>query len=129
MTTTPIKLNKQEIKALDKFRDGLRDLPDNWVLCRDMRHAWEILNDFHVVATPGGSSDIRRELVCVRCETVRRESFENNLYGLNKTSVAYIYPEKYMIHGVPRAVPLQAAVRQEQYRRAMERIALASRRA
>ena len=123
-----MRLTKSKQRALDDFRNALHRLPDNWMVCRDMRHAWNVLNDFHVVTNGDGSSDVRRELQCMRCETVRRESFENNLYGLSKTSTVYIYPEKYQIHGVPREVPLQGAVRQEQFRRAMEKVANASRR-
>lgn len=104
-------------QAAALLASALRDLPEKWVICRDVRHAWAVLNDFHVV---GDASDIQRELVCMRCETVRFEIYLRQRNGsLEKVSQSYAYPEGYQIPGVPRGVKPSSIVQQEQYRRAM----------
>lgn len=111
--------------AANTFSARLRDLPEKWVSCRDMRHAWATLNDFHV--TGKGHVQIQRQLVCMRCETVRFEVYERTATGLDKVGQSYGYPDGYQIPGVPRGVKPQAIIQQEQYRRAMERVAGAAR--
>lgn len=107
--------------------ESLKALPSNWVMCRDVRHAWSVLNDFHVTGKQGGFPVIQRELVCMRCETVRYEWYEQTKVGLDKVGQSYGYPEGYQIPGVPRGVKPQSIVQQEQYRRAMEAVAGAKR--
>lgn len=115
----------KEYKAAKELAEALKVLPDNWVVCRDVRHAWSVLNDFHVVGT---AADIQRELVCMRCETVRYETYLRQRNGtLEKTGQSYQYPGGYQIPGVPRGVKPSSIVQQEQYRRAMERVAGAAR--
>lgn len=110
-------------KAAKLLTENLQKLPANWVNCRDMMHAWSILNDFHVAGKISRTSIIKRELVCMRCETVRHEEYEMTRWGLNKTYQSYSYPQGYQIPGVPRGVKPKAIVQQEQYRRAMEKVA------
>lgn len=117
--------------AVSALKKGLKALPEKWVMCRDMRHAWAVLNDFHVPASSGvakGLLQIQRELVCMRCETVRYESYERTRDGrLDKVSQGYTYPDGYQIPGVPRGVKPQQIIQAEQYRRSMERVAGAAR--
>jgi len=111
-------------KAATDLAHALMELPEEWVICRDMRHAWNVLNDFHVTKSDKRySQEIRRELVCMRCATVRNETYHHGRFGLEKVSQNYGYPEHYQIKGVPRGVKPQSIVQEEQYRRAMERIA------
>lgn len=122
------KLTNKEEVTFEQLRSSVGNLPDQWVACRDMRHAWDILNDFHVNGDGSDLPQVRRELVCIRCSTVRRETYENNVYGLDRVNTNYLYPDNYQLHGIPREISLQAVIRQDQYRRAMERIAAASKR-
>ncbi len=114
-------------KAAKRLADNLKTLPDSWVQCRDMMHAWAILNDFHVAGKINRVSIIKRELVCMRCGCVRFEDYEMTKWGLNKVGQQYNYPAGYQIPGVPRGVKPKAIVQQEQYRRAMEKVANAER--
>lgn len=111
-------------RAAADLADALQHLPEQWVMCRDMRHAWRVMNDFHVTKSDRRiAQEIRRELVCMRCETVRVEAYHQSRFGLEKVAQGYRYPEHYQIKGVPRGVKPQSIVQQEQFRRAMERIA------
>lgn len=128
MADRTYKSNSAAARALAK---GLTILPDTWVMCRDMRHAWSVDEDFHV--EPGQVEGrkiqrLRRMLVCMRCETRRIETYAKGRYGLDKIGQYYVYPVgdgglSYQIQGVPRGVKPQSIVQQEQYRRAMEKIA------
>lgn len=122
------KLTKKEQESFNALKKDVQNLPDQWVACRDMRHAWQVMTDFHVNDESGRGPEIRRELSCMRCETVRRESYENNKYGLDRVATTYIYPDKYQLHGLPQGINLSGLVRQDQYRRAMEKIAVSNRR-
>lgn len=121
----------QKKKARDILTRRLQEMPDNWVNCRDMRHAWAVENDFHVVtqAQEKGrrTMHVGRDLICMRCPTVRHEVYIATRHGLEKISQSYSYPEGYCIPGVPRGVKPQAIIQQEQYRRAMEKVAGAAR--
>ena len=49
----------------------LRELPDEYLACRDLRHAWEELGYFR---ERGGGGAIIRKLQCLRCGTLRRDT-------------------------------------------------------
>lgn len=122
--------DKQAAKAL---AGALTTLPDQYVACRDLRHAWlKVINDFHVVSSQsakGGAKAaaiIYRDVQCIRCETIRHEQYSMTKYGLEKTHQTYEYVEGYQIPGVPRGVKPSTIIQQEQYRRAMERVAKAA---
>lgn len=111
-------------QAANQLAEALTHLPDPWIICRDMRHAWNVLVDFHVTQGKGRNwTELRRILSCGRCETERIEVYHHGRYGLDKVGQHYKYPEHYQIKGVPRGVKPQSIVQEEQFRRAMERIA------
>ena len=111
-------------QAAANLATALMGLPDNWVICRDMRHAWDVLVDFHVTeGTKRVIQEVRRELMCLRCETQRLETYHLGRFGLEKVAQHYRYPEHYQIKGVPRGVKPQSIIQQEQFRRSMERVA------
>lgn len=111
-------------RAADALATALTGLPDDWVMCRDMRHAWTVVNDFHVTDRRGKRiMMIARELGCMRCATLRKENYVHNGYGLDKVSQHYVYPDGYQMKGVPRGVKPQAIIQEEQFRRTMERLA------
>lgn len=114
--------NDQEAAA--NFQAALMDLPEEWVICRDVRHAWDVQQDFHVTHRQGRKVlQIGRVLICMRCKTLRVETYVHTADGLDKTGQGYRYPEHYQIKGVPRGVKPQWIIHEEQYRRAMEKIA------
>lgn len=114
----------EDEQAAADLASALTQLPDNWVMCRDMRHAWDVNVDFHVTESQGSRiREIRRQLVCMRCETVRNEVYHHTRWGLEKVSQSYGYPDDYQIHGVPRGVKPSWLIQEEQYRRTMDRLA------
>lgn len=126
--TAPKKKYVSDKQAAADLANALMDLPDEWVFCRDMRHAWEIMEDFHIMANKGSRIQmLGRTLKCLRCQTHRRETYGKTTYGLEKLSQSYGYPDGYQIKGVPRGVKPQSIIQAEQYRRMLDRIAEAER--
>lgn len=119
---------KSDKQAAADLANALMELPDNWIQCRDMRHAWGVIEDFHVHTSQGRKiRELRRVLGCVRCSTLRIEIYHVGRFGLDKVRQHYTYPDHYQIKGVPRGVKPQSIVQNEQYRRALERVARAER--
>lgn len=110
--------------ARARLADALTMLPEAWVMCRDVRHAWVVEEDFHVIWLTGQSvQEIKRVLVCMRCSSKRHEIYApSRAFGLEKIRMHYEYPENYQITGVPRGNKPQAMVQQEQYRRLMIKV-------
>lgn len=122
------KYSEDEQLAQD-LANALTELPDNWIMCRDMRHAWKTHEDFHVAQVSGSKvGEVRRILICMRCETLRIEKYHLATWGLEKYSQHYAYPDNYQIHGVPRGVKPSNIIQGEQYRRTMVRLTEAKRR-
>lgn len=122
---TPILMPRyrRDQKVATLLANALMELPDEWVMCRDMRHAWGVKENFHV--TQGGKrlQEIERVLICSRCETLRVETYNLTRSGMEKVRQHYEYPDHYQIKGVPRGNKPQSMVQAEQYRRVMEAIA------
>lgn len=119
-----------QAQAAKDLSSGLKKLPDNFVMCRDVRHAWMVESDFHVEPSQVEGRKIqslKRVLICGRCETRRHERYISAKYGLDKIGQWYENPEGYQIPGVPRGVKPSHIVQQEMYRRALEKAAHAAR--
>lgn len=118
--------NPEHKDEIDRLTRQVRGLPDEWLACRDMRHAWVVENDYHVISrTPNRPSlmVVGRVLVCMRCDTRRHEKYmPSTWYGLEKTSTRYEYPRGYQLHGVVPEVSPQSIVQREQYTRALHKI-------
>lgn len=130
--STPEAKDKQlDVKAGEKLlKAGLKDLPDEFFVCRDVRHKWDISQDYHEVPyTHAGRKlqALRRVLTCDRCGGTRVQHFMNGRYGITKLTDTPSRPAGYSIHGVPRGVKQTAIIQQESYRRAMERATGAAR--
>lgn len=126
MEKKPKKYSDDQLAGL--LTEALEVLPDNYLMCRDMRHAWDLEEDFYVdpnAKVKHGS--IRRRLRCLRCGMARVERFIQTKWGLEKIGQNYIDPEgtPYRIHGVPRGVKPSIIVQGVQYRRSMEKVASA----
>lgn len=113
----------------DALSNALMDLPDEWVICRDMRHAWEVENDFHVTAgNKRMIREVQRILSCLRCRTERTETYHLATNGgLEKVHQRYTYPDHYQLKGVPRGNKPSSIIQAEQFRRAMDRVTSAKR--
>lgn len=116
-------------KATAHLAASLKTLSDPFLVCRDVRHAWVVENNFHVTPSQqeGGRvriTHIARDLACMRCNTWRHEHYVMTKHdGLEKVGQSYEYPEAYQIPGVPRGVKPSTIISQEVYRRALEEAA------
>ena len=80
---------------------GLRDLPDEFLACRDLRHAWEELGYFREQGSGRGRGPIIRKLRCLRCGTLRRDILSSSF--ADKTTHYYGHPDGYRLEGMGRA--------------------------
>lgn len=121
-------------KAVDeaetRIADALKHSKSVYVECRGMRHAWEVLNDFHMLENHGsGPRFLRQDLECMRgCGVVRHDTFLVRFVAgepriSEKLHSGYTYPEDYQIPGIPRGVKRFTIYHQERFRRAMEKVA------
>lgn len=119
---------KELDEAQVRIAEGLKKLPEQYVECRGMLHAWEVLNDFRMTGQHGqrGPRFLRRDLQCMRgCGVVRHDTFLLRFHRgepliSEKLHSSYTYPDDYQIPGIPRGVKRHTIVYQEQFRRAME---------
>lgn len=125
-------LTKDEIaEAQAKVAEGLKQLPENFLDCRDLKHSWQKQANYrpreqHMEPGTGQvktrvSPLLYRNLVCTRCGTGRTDVIYARTY--ERLSVSYTYPENYQMPGVPRGVKSSTILRQESVRRAMEEVA------
>ena len=107
-------MNKDQKSTL---KTALKSLPDNFLDCRDMRHAWTVTQDYFLAED---DNRIIRELACTRCGTFRRDSFRATRDGrLVRFGTSYTYPDTYQLTGVAHGVKPQEVVRGEIYRRTL----------
>jgi hypothetical protein len=91
----------------------LRKLPDEFLACRDLRHAWEPLGYFRERGSGRTGGPIIRKLRCLRCGTLRRDVLSNSF--TEKTTHYYGHPEGYRLEGAGRTA--MNDVRQEVVKR------------
>jgi len=112
--------------AIAQVAEALEALPDTWVMCRDLRHAWSVDEDFHVLQRKGSQiQEVGRVLVCLRCSTKRYETYvPTRRWGLERVRSRYDYPENYLIRNVPDGVKPQSIIQAENYRRSLAKISM-----
>jgi hypothetical protein len=86
--------------ATDKTPSTIDDIPDAYLLCRDLGHAWAP----HDVKISRKFGEIHRILQCRSCPTQRVQVLDMNGYRLRSK---YVYPEDvnseaapYKLHGI-----------------------------
>lgn len=102
--------------------EQIRDLDDNVLACRTIRHAWAVDQPFYKVDVEGGEKRamyVERRLGCMRCSTVRVLLYRVHDHWLEQLSSRYIYPEGYHLKGKPDQ-PVSQLVSFEQYRRTVQ---------
>lgn len=123
-----MKSTRQELEeAQIRIAEGLKKLPEQYIECRGMLHAWEVLNDFRLTsANVPGPRFLRRDLRCMRgCGVVRHDTFllrfqRGEPIISEKLHSHYSYPDDYQMPGIPRGVKRSTIIWQESFRRAME---------
>lgn len=110
-------------QAAETLADALMTLPDNYLMCRDVKHAWDVTDELHVTKNVGSKiKEVARLLTCLRCGMTRKDVFLPTAHGLEKVGMSYPdKPEGYGITGVPRGNKPSLLVQAEQYRRVVER--------
>jgi hypothetical protein len=103
----------EDRNAARRLKRGLTGVPDNYLLCRDLLHAWDVVSDFHIT----DHNSIERTLQCSRCSTIRYDSFSTSQDGLVKDRSRYSYPQDYQLKNVPRGVKPGVFVRGELFKR------------
>jgi hypothetical protein len=78
----------------------LRDLSDEFLACRDLRHAWEELGYYRERGSGRAGGPIIRKLRCLRCGTLRRDTLANAFS--EKTTHYYGHPDGYRLEGQGR---------------------------
>src|SRR5437660_1472348 len=88
-----------------KKRITLPDMPENYLECRDVRHAWRTAGWFR-----GQRRALRRVLECIRCSTQRIDEFKAD--GSERTILGYRHADGYLLagDGRPTAIELRKAV-------------------
>ena len=72
--------------ADEKKVDDIQDIPDEYLLCRDLGHSWAP----HDVRVSRKAGEIHRILQCRSCPTQRVQILDMNGY---RKSSKYVYPE------------------------------------
>jgi hypothetical protein len=102
--------------TLAEFRRQLSQYPTNWLICKDTRHNWEMIQTFE--RQPDGW--ITRVNLCPRCRTKRTDFFVlSSGQRLTKRYSSYSYPTGFAFHGLPKVEALSEVVRYEAYNRAL----------
>jgi hypothetical protein len=99
----------------------LNELPDEFLDCRDMMHAWKRTKSYVPVGeNPAKAALLLREMECVRCGTIKEDTFSAR--SLERVSTQYKHPTGYLIKGntVPKRQLLarRAVVERARKRRA-----------
>lgn len=88
-TKAPAKASRRRRGNVIDLRDRpLEGYDQSYLLCRDIRHAWEVVGYFE------DSVWIRRKLECSRCTTTRSDKWTP--WGVRLAS-QYSYPEDYRL--------------------------------
>lgn len=77
----------------------LVEIRENFLDCRDLRHAWKRLNDNLDRDAKHKYTDLTRTLVCVRCGTERRDAYRVTRVSVTRLGSTYHYPVGYRVRG------------------------------
>jgi hypothetical protein len=102
----------------------LKDVPEEFLECRDLRHKWSVVDDFHVVEEAAEGRYVQRRMHCIRCTTIKTEKYllKMDRWGITRLEsigTGYAYPEHYAIPEMARADRAREILRGEQFRRSL----------
>lgn len=78
------------------------DYPDEFFDCRDLRHAWARLGQYHAYG------EIVRVLICTRCKSAARDFWSPR--GIRLRPRQYDYAEGYLIPGGPTIEEIRSTI-------------------
>lgn len=110
--------------ALEEVEGLVEELPASYILCRDIRHSWDIGEDFHLYpdAREPRVTFIARSLRCTRCHTERVTVYRQGRYRIERERTFYRYAEGYQLHNLPTGVRPSEVIEMVQFKRAAGRI-------
>jgi hypothetical protein len=102
------------------LKTALKKTPDQFLVCRDIRHLWEVVKDFHIVTENAEGKYIERVMECTRCTTRKTESHllradRWGIYRMMRIGSGYSYPEHYLIPEMTRADHSTEILRAERF--------------
>jgi hypothetical protein len=106
-----------EHMTLQQYKDALRVYDEDFLLCKDMRHQWELVQPYEKKR----SGWVTRVLECSRCGTLRTDTYAIiNNERLARAGSTYRYPTGFSMRGLPQVDKVPELTRFEAYRRAQE---------
>lgn len=105
--------------------DQVHAMAENWLMCRDMRHAWATETPYYRIEVEGGVRGalyVERAIACMRCDSRRIEIYRVHEHTLERLASRYAYPKGYQVRGIKKGERVQDMVRYENYRRAIETV-------
>lgn len=105
VVSPPVRKKAAPKQVPGELAEQIRDLPLEYLRCRDISHDWSVPKGFFKVEVEGGVRGalyVEREVVCRSCTTVRIELFRIHDRWMEKLSYRYTYPTDYRLHG-PKA--------------------------
>ena len=105
--------------SLRDYRDRLHEYNQDYLLCKDLRHLWQVQQDY----TPyeDNKSWMLRVLVCVRCGTTRTDTFfvDKKTKRVSRGGSTYRYPSGFSMRGLPEERRLGEVMRYESFLRTL----------
>ena len=116
------RTRQEEEANLASLTAQVHELPDDFLECRDLRHAWKITRDYElvhdIVGGPRGARYADRVATCLRCEAMRVELYRvwpDRLERLGPPR--YSRPKGYDLKGKKQGYDVIGLVRKEQFDR------------
>lgn len=76
---------------------SVAEIPDTYLICRDLGHSWNFLNDSVLWGADKRPQIVTRTLKCMRCPTQRKDSYHIPSLAKVVNSTRYTYPDQYLI--------------------------------
>ena len=118
-------MNALAVEA-DSLFDQIRGMPDEFLLCRDLRHHWSVPKGFFQVKVEGGVRGalyVEREVACDSCDLKRMELFRVHARWMEKLGrPRYTYPKGYQLRGSQKGEHVTGMIQLELYMREMARV-------
>lgn len=113
---------KNDRQAAANLANALQDIPDNYLDCRQFKHAWRIAEEFVPFTVKGSRiTHLRTKLECMRgCGVEGIEIYTvTAARGLDriKRYVSYANAPGYQLVGIPRGVKPLSIIQEERFRR------------
>ena len=97
----------------------LREMPDEFIRCRDIRHSWAVVESYREVTDPAlGKNVFSRILMCESCGAVRRDIYRHTRQeGMVKINAYYRTPPGYAFKNLSDVPGKSNHARAEGFRR------------